>query len=60
VETTRIKQEEKYEECQLYPEATREISEKRAVLAPEIVEAFRNFSKAVLKTARFRKKQNSS
>ncbi len=34
---------------QLYPEATREISEKRAALAPEITEAFRNFSKAVFK-----------
>ncbi len=34
---------------QLYPEATREISEKRAALAPEIMEAFRNFSKAVFK-----------
>ncbi len=33
----------------LYPEATREISEKRAALAPEIMEAFRNFSKAVFK-----------
>ncbi len=34
---------------QLYPEATKEISEKRAALAPEITEAFRNFSKAVFK-----------
>lgn len=34
---------------QLYPEATREISEKRAALAPEIAEAFRNFSKTVFK-----------
>lgn len=34
---------------QLYPEATREISEKRAVLAPEITEASRNFSKTVFK-----------
>jgi AhpD family alkylhydroperoxidase len=34
---------------QLYPETTKEISEKRAALAPEITEAFRNFSKAVFK-----------
>jgi AhpD family alkylhydroperoxidase len=34
---------------QLYPETTREISEKRAALAPEIAEAFRNFNKAVFK-----------
>ncbi len=34
---------------QLYPEATKEISGKRAALAPEITEAFRNFSKAVFK-----------
>ena len=34
---------------QLYPEATREISEKRTNLAPEITAAFRNFSKAVFK-----------
>jgi len=34
---------------QLYPEATREISEKRAALAPEITETFRTFSKAVFK-----------
>ena len=34
---------------QLYPKATKEISEKRAALAPEITEAFRNFSKAVFK-----------
>ena len=34
---------------QLYPEATREISEKRTALAPDISEAFRNFSKAVFK-----------
>ncbi len=34
---------------QLYPKATREISEKRATLAPEITEAYRNFSKAVFK-----------
>lgn len=33
----------------LYPEATREISEKKAALAPEIIEAWRNFSKAVFK-----------
>ena len=34
---------------QLYPEATREISEKRTSLAPEITTAFRNFSKTVFK-----------
>ncbi len=34
---------------QLYPAATREISEKRAALAPEIMESFRNFSRAVFK-----------
>jgi AhpD family alkylhydroperoxidase len=34
---------------QLYPEATMEIAEKRAALAPEISEAFRNFSKLVFK-----------
>lgn len=34
---------------QLYPEATKEVSEKRAALAPEITEAFRNFSKTVFK-----------
>lgn len=33
----------------LYPEATREMSEKRASLAPEAAEAFRNFNKAVFK-----------
>jgi AhpD family alkylhydroperoxidase len=33
----------------LYPDATREISEKRATLAPGITEAFRTFSKAVFK-----------
>ncbi len=33
----------------LYPEATKEMSEKRAALAPEITEAFRNFSKAVFR-----------
>ena len=33
----------------LYPEATREISEKRVALAPQISEAFRNFSKTVFK-----------
>ena len=32
-----------------YPPATREMSEKRASLAPEITEAFRGFSKAVFK-----------
>ena len=34
---------------QIYPEATREISEKKAALAPEIVEAWRSFSKTVFK-----------
>ena len=34
---------------QLYPEATREISEKRTSLAPEIAAAFKNFSKTVCK-----------
>lgn len=37
------------ESNQLYPQATREIAEKRAALAPEITEAFRNFSKLVFK-----------
>ena len=34
---------------QLYPEASMEIAEKRSALAPEITEAFRNFSKMVFK-----------
>jgi AhpD family alkylhydroperoxidase len=34
---------------QLYPETTKEISEKRTALAPEIGETFRSFSKAVFK-----------
>lgn len=34
---------------QLYPKATREISQKRNSLAPEILEAFKNFSKTVFK-----------
>jgi AhpD family alkylhydroperoxidase len=34
---------------QLYPKATREISDKRTALAPEISEAFNNFSKIVFK-----------
>lgn len=34
---------------QLYPKATREIAQKRSSLAPEISEAFRNFSKTVFK-----------
>lgn len=34
---------------QLYPEATREISEKRVALTPEITEAFKSFSRAVFK-----------
>jgi AhpD family alkylhydroperoxidase len=33
----------------LYPKSTREISEKRAALAPEISVAFHNFSKTVFK-----------
>ena len=32
-----------------YPPATRELSEKRAALAPEAAEAFRNFSKTIFK-----------
>lgn len=34
---------------QLYPQVTKETSEKRTALAPEITEAFRNFSRAVFK-----------
>jgi AhpD family alkylhydroperoxidase len=34
---------------QLYPGITKEISEKRTALAPEIAETFRNFSKEVFK-----------
>ena len=34
---------------QLYPEATKEISEKKTALAPEVSESFRNFSKTVFK-----------
>jgi AhpD family alkylhydroperoxidase len=34
---------------QLYPEATREISEKRTALTPETTAAFREFSKSVFK-----------
>lgn len=34
---------------QLFPAATREINEKKAALAPEITEAWRNFSKTVFK-----------
>lgn len=34
---------------ELYPPATPEMSKKRADLAPEVTEAFRNFSKAVFK-----------
>lgn len=33
----------------LFPPASREMSEKRASLAPEITEAFRNFSKTVFR-----------
>ena len=34
---------------QLYPEATKEIAEKRNALAPEILDAWRNFSKTAFK-----------
>ena len=34
---------------QLYPEVTKEISEKRSALTPEISEAWRSFSKTVFK-----------
>ena len=34
---------------ELYPEATKEISEKRTALAPETAAAFRDFSKSVFK-----------
>ena len=34
---------------QLYPEATREISQKKAALTPETTAAFREFSKLVFK-----------
>lgn len=37
------------ENNQLYPKATRDITEKKAALAPESIEAWRNFSKAVFK-----------
>ena len=37
------------ESDQLYPKATKEMSAKRAALAPEIADAFHNFSKAVFK-----------
>lgn len=37
------------ENNQLYPKATREITEKKTVLAPESFEAWRNFSKTVFK-----------
>ena len=33
----------------IFPEATREMSDKRASLAPEAAEAFRSFNKAVFK-----------
>lgn len=33
----------------LYPPSSREMSEKKAALSPEITEAFRNFSKVVFK-----------
>lgn len=34
---------------QLFPETTREIIQKKAALAPEIVDAWRNFSKVVFR-----------
>ncbi|HEX5169621.1 MAG TPA: carboxymuconolactone decarboxylase family protein [Cyclobacteriaceae bacterium] len=37
------------ENNQLYPKATREIAEKKAALAPDSIEAWRNFSKIVFK-----------
>lgn len=37
------------ENSQLYPKATKEIAEKKSALAPESMEAWRNFSKTVLK-----------
>src|SRR5687767_9554486 len=37
------------ENNQLYPKATREIAEKKAALAPDSIEAWRNFSKTVFK-----------
>lgn len=43
----------------LYPPATKELSEKRASLAPEATEAFRNFSRAVFKEGALSEKQNS-
>lgn len=36
-------------ERELYPPATLEMSKKRADLAPETTEAFRNFSKTIFK-----------
>ena len=36
-------------EQRLFPPATPEMSKKRAALAPEVAEAFRNFNKAVFK-----------
>ena len=33
----------------MYPQATREIAEKKAALAPKQIEAWRNFSRAVFK-----------
>lgn len=36
-------------ENQLFPDATKEIAEKRNALAPEILESWRNFSKTVYK-----------
>lgn len=37
------------ENDQLYPESTREINEKKAALAPDIIDEWRNFSKAVFR-----------
>jgi AhpD family alkylhydroperoxidase len=37
------------ENNQLYPKATREMAEKKAALAPDSIEAWRNFSKIVFK-----------
>lgn len=42
----------------LFPLADKQISEKRASLAPEITEAFRNFSKTGFKEGRSPKRQN--
>ncbi|WP_202621774.1 hypothetical protein [Pontibacter russatus] len=44
---------------QLYPQASRELSEKRSSLAPEIADAFRSFSKAVFKEGPCLKRRSS-